>query len=216
LRPLGGLDAFDGETLAGEWHLAVSDLASGDDGALVRWCLEVNGGAQPTATPTPTPQQGSLRQCFQPPGVVEIPDDDPTGVTADVVVTSAVQVNDLNVSLDIAHTWVGDLVVQLTHLGSGRTATLIDRPGAPDLSPGGCDQPDIVAVLDDEAGSPAEDECADGPAIAGTRRPSQALSVFDGITATGTWRLKITDAGSGDVGVLNNWCLGVNRSPIGP
>jgi CSLREA domain-containing protein len=40
LVPDEALSAFDGESLAGTWVLVLADLATGDEGQLVDWCLE--------------------------------------------------------------------------------------------------------------------------------------------------------------------------------
>jgi subtilisin-like proprotein convertase family protein len=143
-----------------------------------------------------------------------IPDNDLEGVSADIVVDGSLDVDDLNVRLDITHSWVGDLVVRLTHVETGHTAVLVDRPGIPATTTG-CSQPDIAAILDDEAPAAAEDQCSPGLAIDGTYRPNQALSAFDGDNAAGTWRLTVVDGADDDTGSLDAWCLGVNRPPGG-
>ena len=58
---------------------------------------------------------------------------------------------DLNLKLDIAHTWVGDVSVVLEHVDTGTSVTVIDRPGFP-ASTNGCSRDNIVATLDDDLG----------------------------------------------------------------
>jgi subtilisin-like proprotein convertase family protein len=124
-----------------------------------------------------------------------------------------VALSDLDVYLDVTHTWVGDLKITLTHLDSGTVLTLVDRPGYP-ASDFGCDRNNIDATLDDNAGLPIEDECDVGdPTIAGRFRPQQPLSAFDGEIYGGQWRLNISDNAGGDVGTLDEWCLEPNLTP---
>ena len=114
--------------------------------------------------------------------------------------------------VEIQHTWVGDVVVSLTHVS--RSAILIDRPGVPERG-AGCGADDISTVLDDEALTPVENECGENPAIDGDHTPNNPLSVFDGDNAAGIWRLNVSDRFPGDNGALSGWCLGVNTAPFG-
>ena len=118
-------------------------------------------------------------------------------------------ITDLDFSVIIDHAWVGDLQVDLTHVDTGTTRRLIDRPGTP---PGrwGCSKDDIDAVLDDEGASPVEDECAPGsPTISSPPAftPNQSLDVFDGETMDGDWRITVRDLTAGNTGTLVEWCL---------
>jgi len=137
-----------------------------------------------------------------------IPDNEPIAGLADcIAVADTRAISDLNVHLAIDHSWVGDLIVTLTHDDTGRSVRLLDRPGAVDES-SGCDGDDIDATLDDEASSPAHDECAaTTPTISGSFRPATALSVFDGESIAGTWTLEVTDNAPRDSGALSGWSL---------
>jgi uncharacterized repeat protein (TIGR01451 family) len=130
-----------------------------------------------------------------------------SGVLNDTLtITTTGVITDLNVSLSALHSYVGDLVFTLSHLETGASATLIDRPGVPP-STFGCTRDDIAATLDDEAASPAEDECAKPIAIAGVFTPSASLSIFDAEDIVGTWRLTVSDNSDQDIGTLQQWCL---------
>jgi choice-of-anchor B domain-containing protein len=127
--------------------------------------------------------------------------------TNDMIITTTGTISDVNVSLDISHTWVGDLIVAIEHVDTGTNVTIVDQPGAP---PGdGCSGDDIDAILDDEAGSPVESACSSTPpAIGGTFSPNNPLDAFDGENLNGTWRISISDAFStADDGILNEWCI---------
>jgi extracellular elastinolytic metalloproteinase len=136
-----------------------------------------------------------------------IPDANPTGVTNDLVVPAGGTLTDLDVTLKVTHTWVGDLVFRLTKVGGGPTVTFVDRPGAP-ASTNGCSGNDIDATLSDEGATPVESQCAGSvPTILGTFSPNNPLSAFDGQTLAGTWRLTAADLVGADVGTVTEWCL---------
>ena len=136
--------------------------------------------------------------------VVPIPDDDPAGVSTTITVADTGSVLDMNVDLDIEHTWVGDLIVTLES-PMGTSVTLIDQMGVP-ASTFGCSNNDLLVTLDDEAGAPIEDECTGSP-ITGSFIPNEALSAFDGEEVNGDWILTISDNAGGDTGMLNAWTL---------
>jgi len=145
-----------------------------------------------------------------------IPDNQVAGVNDDLVIASGVDLTDLDVSVRINHTWVGDLVVRLTHVQSGTSVDLIDRPGFTG-SGFGCSGDNIDAVLDDAAAQPVETQCAGSvPTIAGTFRPNQVLSAFNGVSLAGTWRLNVSDRAGSDTGSLVRWCLLPSSEPTDP
>ncbi|MEZ4874702.1 MAG: HYR domain-containing protein [Flavobacteriaceae bacterium] len=146
------------------------------------------------------------------PGVA-IPDNDTNGVSTTLTVTDDFIITDLNVDLDISHTWVGDIDVTLES-PSGTTVTILDRPGVP-ASTFGCSGNDILATLDDEAGSPVEDECGAGvPTINGSFTPNNPLSAFDGESTLGTWTLTVRDNAGGDTGTINTWGISYSHEVV--
>jgi subtilisin-like proprotein convertase family protein len=105
---------------------------------------------------------------------------------SDVVVTSVLTVtedhmiDDLNVPVNISHTWIGDIYMTLTS-PMGTTVVLHNMSGG--------SAQDIVVTYDDE-GTPA----------------AEALSAFDGESTMGDWTLYIEDTWPGlDGGMLNSW-----------
>ncbi|MCL4298874.1 MAG: DUF11 domain-containing protein [Anaerolineae bacterium] len=137
-----------------------------------------------------------------------VADTQPGLVTDTLSVAQSGVMTDLNVSITANHDWVGDLSFTLTHLDTGNSVTLIDRPGTP---PGefGCNGDDIAATLDDEAVTPVEDVCnRPGPiAISGVFTPNNPLSLFDGEDIAGTWQLTVSDHAGLSTGSLGQWCL---------
>lgn len=138
---------------------------------------------------------------------IPIPDNDSLGIEDWITFEEEGLLVDLEIFLDINHTWIGDLRIRLDHLESGYSSVLINRPGVPQ-SQNGCGLDNIRAILDDQASHPAETKCLGYPAaIAGIFKPDDDLSNFQGILASGTWRLSLYDNNEADSGQLNKWCL---------
>lgn len=121
-------------------------------------------------------------------------------------------INQVNVGLGITHTYVGDLIVTLTHEDTGTSVTLIDRPDS-----GDCSGDDISIVLTDPAAASVEDKCnTPGPtAISGTWRPVEPLAAFIGEGIGGTWTLSVSDNFGIDTGALESWTviLALSKDP---
>ena len=132
-----------------------------------------------------------------------------SSISSQLTVGPSATITDLDVNVDMAHPWVGDLSMVLTHQNTGTAVTIIDRPGVP-ASTYGCSGDNILATLDDEAALPVENQCSGTPTINGTFSPNGALSAFDGESSSGTWVLTVTDNyTSADAGTLNNWSITV-------
>jgi subtilisin-like proprotein convertase family protein len=118
---------------------------------------------------------------------------------------SAGIVRDLDVSINIFHSFDGDLDVTLTHVPTGTSVILFQDVGGTNEG--------FEIRLNDDAGtdiSGASNPKVDGP-ITGTFNPGGAalLSAFDGEDASGKWQLSVTDDTSGDTGTLMSWGLNV-------
>lgn len=168
----------------------------------------------PTPTPTPPPDARIYSLLYCNSHASDIPDDDSKGVSSNILSTDFKFIHDLEVRLDISHTWLSDLNASLTHAETGSQINLLDRPGIP-ASSSGCDQDDIEAILDDDVTLPFEDRCtALVPSISGIFKPDQPLSSFIGEDLAGTWTLRISDNFRADTGSLNEWCLAAKVSDL--
>ncbi len=158
----------------------------------------------PTATPSPSPTAAPSPNEICPGNFspIAIPDNAPfSPVVLELTNVGGGVITDLDVCINIDHEWVGDLFVWIEHVDTGTAVTLIDRPGAPGFGSQGCLGEDIRALLDDEAASPIEDECAAAiPTIEGAFRPNEPLSAFDGEVFDGTWKIRIADHDLGSTG----------------
>ena len=160
------------------------------------------------ATPTPLPTAESLCVFFPSTDTpIEISRGRRQNSSA-LRIENAPSVKDVNVGLSLQHSYVGDLQLRLTHLESGKSALLLDRPGVPQSS-FGCKYDDAVAVFSDEASRNTEDRCDPlTPTLNGSYLPQTPLSVFDGISGNGTWQLSIEDFDPEvDEGVVSEWSV---------
>lgn len=120
--------------------------------------------------------------------------------------------SDMDVYVNILHTYVGDLIVSLNHTGKAGPVTLINRLG--------CSGSNIDVIINDEGkdGSILS-QCAGTLAIFGNRiggNPAgPVLSAFDGNDYSGEWVLSISDNSRSDVGTLVKWCLIPTIQPSG-
>ena len=140
-----------------------------------------------------------------------IPDGGPS-VTDDMVLAIAGTLADLDVSIDVTHSYVGDTAFTLTHVDTGTSVTFYDRPGVP-ASTFGCSGADIDVTANDEGpDGTIESQCATLPASFGNRvggdpANTSLFAAFDGEDLAGTWRLTAEDFATPDAGTVNEWCL---------
>ena len=116
--------------------------------------------------------------------------------TSTLVVGPAGIITDLNVTVDITHTFTGDLDIFLKHVDTGTEVLLFDQHGGAGN--------DIGATFDDEAATAIS---LGAPPYAGSFRPDNPLSAFDGESTAGTWTLRIVDNFGGDSGTLHSWSI---------
>ena len=166
----------------------------------------------------PPPPPSLVLYCENYQNPVSIPDDNPSGTTVNLTVNDAGKIYDMNIRLEITHSWVGDLMVRLKNNQTGKTSLLLDRPGYP-ASESGCSGDGIGAIFDDEITIPAENICYSGAtSIAGIYLPVETLSNVDDELFAGTWSLQVSDHDSGDTGKLKSWCIEalIGKSPYTP
>jgi len=163
---LPALAGMVGESLAGTWTLNVRDLEGQDIGRLNRWALEI-----------PVKQADKVIRLEAAPAL-SIPDADPAGISSALVADRSGTIKRLAVGIDITHTFIGDLRVELTS-PTGRTAALHNQIG------GSADN--LVSTFDSQPPSP--------------------LAALVNQSAQGAWVLRVSDLAGRDVGTLNSWSL---------
>ncbi|MEO9892347.1 reprolysin-like metallopeptidase [Aurantibacter sp.] len=118
-------------------------------------------------------------------------------ITSKISFFEDLPLSDINVNLDIDHSFLSDISVSLTS-PAGTTVFLISNTcGASD---------NISATFDDEA---ADFTCGADPAISGVVRPIGSLSSFNGESIYGEWILQVSDAAASDGGVLKSFSLDI-------
>jgi extracellular elastinolytic metalloproteinase len=161
-----GLANLLGDQAQGNWTLHIADLAGVDAGKLRRWSLEFD-----LETSTQTIQKEASP-------AVTIPDNNPTGVSSSIAIAQSGAVRGIKVSVDITHSWIGDLRVELI-APSGQSAILHDQSGH--------DEDNLIRNYDSVT--------------------SPALAALAGQAVQGNWVLRVKDLAAQDIGKLNKWSL---------
>ena len=149
-------------------------------------------GAVPTNPTTNPPTQSQQTQfTYSLQGTFPIRDATTQATVHQVAINvpDNITISDLDVVLNIRHTYASDLGIRLI-APDGTSRTLINRRG------GSSDN--IQLTLSDEASTGV----ASLSTLRGTVRPESSLSVFDGKSAKGRWILQVTDFARGDVGQI--------------
>lgn len=153
------------QTLKGNWTLLVQDCASRDEGILRSWRIDAEGKKDIVI---------ELVESLS----TQIPDNLPTGITRILESDFPGNVQDLEVSIDITHPWIGDLMVSLIS-PKGSVIQLHKNEG------GGLDN--IVKIY--------------------TTDTTPDLNKLTGEPINGQWMLKVADLYGKDEGKLNRWAL---------
>ncbi len=161
------LSVLSGKPARGSWELRVIDMAKADTGIVNSWTLTLDLEPESDTVVEATP--GML-----------IPDNDPVGIVSEIQVDHGGPLGKIELTVDITHSWQGDLSVTLETPG-GVSASLHQLTG------GSTDNlKKTYSALDTD---------------------SLAALVDAGVAIRGTWKLLVSDHASADVGKLNAWKL---------
>ena len=177
----------------------------------------------------------SFEQVLNPP--VAIPDNIPAGVTVGPINTPAdgSNINDVVFEIQLAHTWIGDIVATLLYDSNcdgitDASARVICRPrgtGTANVPCGaglgvGCSSNFVtqnVIRITDGVGTTLADGTCPGDAVnipAGCYRTATAGDIglaFGGRPKGGCWRLNVSDNAGIDVGTISRWAVHILNSP---
>ncbi|WP_350292546.1 reprolysin-like metallopeptidase [uncultured Croceitalea sp.] len=129
---------------------------------------------------------------------IEISNGNASTITSTISVLQDLPIADLDVNLEISHSFLEDLIITLTS-PSGTTITLLSKNCG--------SRNDINAVFDDDGITLS---CAGAsPTINGTIKPLGSLSSFNGESSLGDWILQIEDTANGDGGSLDSFALAI-------
>lgn len=160
------LQSLQGSVVRGNWTLHVVDSARRDIGTLEQWGIEIELGDGPREiTEEVIPN-------------LPIPDNNPAGISSSITVGDAGTIAAIAISVEIPHTYVGDLRVTL---------------GGPDGT---------AVVLHDGIGG-----SADNLVQRYSQEETAALGTFLGKQGQGLWTLKVSDLVGQDRGILQLWRL---------
>ncbi len=114
--------------------------------------------------------------------------------TINVPITGVI--SDVNIGLNVTHTWPNDLLINISNPGNVTQVPVWNRACAGNNN--------FNVTLND--GSPAFTCVAN---MTGTFSPSSPLTAFNGGQANGTWTLSVEDFYNVDTGTLNSWFVQV-------
>jgi subtilisin-like proprotein convertase family protein len=160
------LQRLVGEGLSGDWILHVQDLLPQDTGRVNAWTIDIEyEGANATVEVEDRP-------------LLVIPDNDPQGIKRTLHIDENGICKDIKVSLDISHTFIRDLRVELL-APTGHSVFLHNREG------GGAD--DVKRTYD--------------------RASLPNLDTLLQLPIQGDWLLHVKDLEGADEGNLNRWAI---------
>jgi subtilisin-like proprotein convertase family protein len=165
---LMALQALLGEAAQGDWTIHVADRAVADVGTLRQWGLGID-----------LEQTSQMAQGEATPGQT-IPDNNPDGISSSIDIAQSGAVQQVRVSVDITHTFIGDLRVELI-APSGEKALLHNQFG------GG--EHNLIKSYDSSS--------------------HPALAALVGEAVQGDWVLRVADLLGQDIGKFNKWGLEV-------
>lgn len=127
-------------------------------------------------------------------GAYIIPDS--SMLTSQIIIPESGQIEDLDIRLNISHTWVEDLKIVIIGPDGTRIGLLSNVGGDGDHF--------YETILDDSA----DITVADGTVpFRGRHAPEEKLEIFKGKSMTGPWTLEVTDTEDLITGSLNAWSL---------
>ncbi|MFC1749219.1 proprotein convertase P-domain-containing protein [Pseudomonadota bacterium] len=155
-----------GAAVNGDWALRVTDLATQDKGTLNAWSLEIELSSQAYIVEKENTES------------LDIPDDNAGGVGSSLIFDKNGTVQSLDVTVDITHSYIGDLRIELI-APSGQRTVLHNKTGG-----GGND---LLLQLNSS--------------------DSSELRQLVGEPINGNWVLRVADLDGLDMGTLNRWAL---------
>ncbi|MBL0062260.1 MAG: T9SS type A sorting domain-containing protein [bacterium] len=135
---------------------------------------------------------------------VNIPDDDDAGATKNLVINDDFLIDDVDVTVNITHTYISDLDLYLV-APWGDSVQLAEDPTT---FPPGANMTNCR--FDDEAATEF-DYTTGTPPFTGSFQPFGELEAFDGFTSMGTWRLRAVDNESADVGTIGIFIIHITH-----
>ena len=119
-----------------------------------------------------------------------------------VTISGGYTIGDLNINLNITHTWIQDMTISLigpASIGSPEIILFQEACG---------DNDNINCILDDDGAAP---QCFGNPAVFDLVAPLESLSSLNTLPADGVWTLFVDDPWNGDGGSINLFSIDLCR-----
>lgn len=160
-----------GKSMEGDWVITVKDTVARDSGRLNSWKIEIEYDEINRVIKKELAPKKS------------IPDNDPRGIQSIIPVTKKGIAKDIKVGVEISHTFIGDLQIDLV-TPSNRAVTLL-KPGD------GRNKVNLKTTFD--------------------KSSSQALAslITTAQQIKGDWALQVSDNADIDTGILERWSLDI-------
>lgn len=187
---LEGREACDGDDLGDAACPIFGDVACNDDCTLdLTACTDM------------------LTVCNMPAAAIDSSTTELAPAVDTLTVPESFFVTDVNVTVDVSHTWISDVHVDLVSPDDAVGSMLID---------GQCGLADDIDARFDDDGLALECAAA-APAVAGDVIPVTELRDLIGIGSMGDWAISVwDDSGFADDGTLNEWCVELTLSQDDP
>lgn len=153
---------------------------------------------------------------------VAIPDNNATGIDIPITVPDSGVVGDVNVKIRLNHTFDGDLDIRLVAPDNTTFLLSDNRGGSGDNYGSGTNDCAGTGTSFDDAATVGIS--AGAAPFAGTFKPDQPLSGFNGHSMNGTWKVHIADTANLDTGTVGcvqlqlraqlYFCCGVAGTPL--
>jgi len=149
--------------------------------------------------------------------VVNIPNATTNGTEATpgistIAISNNVIINDVNVTVDIAYSYVADLRLVLES-PDGTKIDLVKNLTDANSGPGSKDNY-TNTVFDDAATTAITAATAANAPFTGTYKPQNPLSVLNGKSSQGNWKLSVYDNWSAGTGTIKSWKIEICGSPV--
>ncbi|MBN9390444.1 MAG: proprotein convertase P-domain-containing protein [Chloroflexi bacterium] len=126
-----------------------------------------------------------------------IPDNNALGVTSTITVPSNFTLADVNVTVNVTHTFDSDLILELTGPDNATSVLLASHRGGSGDNYSG-------TIFDSQAATPIS---AGTAPFNGSYQPEQSLNAYNNMASGGAWKLNVADTSAADTGTLNSWSV---------
>jgi len=149
--------------------------------------------------------------------VVNIPNATTNGTEAapgisTIAINNNVTINDINVTVDIAYSYVADLRLVLES-PDGTKIDLVKNLTDANNGPGSKDN-FTDTIFDDAATTSITAATAENAPFTGTYKPQNPLSIFNGKSSQGNWKLSVYDNWTAGTGTIKSWKIEICGSNV--